>query len=226
MAPLWTAGYVPRLARRLRSLRPDIVHTNTLKSGIYGSLAARLAGLPVVWHLHDRLTTDYLPRQAVRLVRAAIRRLPTALVANSQATLATAGGVPRAGARVVPNPVTVPTAARPWARASQRVGMVGRLAPWKGQHVFLDAFAEAFPDGEVSAAIVGAPLFGSAEERYEAELRHQARDLGIEDRVDFRGFQADVDGELARLDVLVHASDLARALRPGDPSRGWRPASL
>ena len=33
--------YVARLALRLRTLRPDLVHTNSLKAGVYGSLAAR-----------------------------------------------------------------------------------------------------------------------------------------------------------------------------------------
>ena len=37
LGPLRTALYIPRLARRLRALRPDLVHTNTLKSGLYGS---------------------------------------------------------------------------------------------------------------------------------------------------------------------------------------------
>jgi hypothetical protein len=41
-ALLDTATYVFRLARRLRAIQPDLVHTNSLKAGIYGSLAARL----------------------------------------------------------------------------------------------------------------------------------------------------------------------------------------
>ena len=36
-----TLAYVARLALRLRRLRPDLVHTNSLKAGVYGSLAAR-----------------------------------------------------------------------------------------------------------------------------------------------------------------------------------------
>ena len=28
---------------------------------MYGTAAARVAGIPVVWHLHDRLSSDYLP---------------------------------------------------------------------------------------------------------------------------------------------------------------------
>ena len=40
----------------------------------------------------------------------------------------------------------VPVLPQAPARASSpyRVGVVGRLSAWKGQHVFLDAFAKAF----------------------------------------------------------------------------------
>ena len=64
-----TAHYVFRLARRLRAIRPDLVHTNTLKAGVYGSIAARLAGVPVVWHVRDRIAPDYLTRPAVLVLR-------------------------------------------------------------------------------------------------------------------------------------------------------------
>jgi glycosyltransferase involved in cell wall biosynthesis len=83
--------------------------------------------------------------------------------------------------------------------------MVGRLAPWKGQDVFLAAFARSFPAGGVERAVlVGAPLFG--EEGYEADLHRLAAELGIADRLEMTGFRDDVSAELARLDVLVHAS--------------------
>src|SRR6201999_3306231 len=84
-----TAAYTPRLARRLPKLAPDLVHTNSLKAGVYGSVAARLAGVPVVWHVRDRIADDYLPPGAVHLVRRMSRHLATAIVANSHATMAT-----------------------------------------------------------------------------------------------------------------------------------------
>jgi glycosyltransferase involved in cell wall biosynthesis len=87
-----------------------------------------------------------------------------------------------------------------------RVGIIGRLDPWKGQHVFLEAFAKAFPDGGADAVVVGAKLFG--EQGYELELERRAAALGLEDRVEFRGFRDSVEEELRRLDVLVHASIL------------------
>jgi len=82
--------------------------------------------------------------------------------------------------------------------------MVGRIAPWKGQDVFLRAFAEAFADGAERAVILGAPLFG--EEEYERSLRGLVPQLGLADRVELRGFTDDVAAELAQVDALVHAS--------------------
>lgn len=54
--------------------------------------------------------------------------------------------------------------------------------------------------------IVGSPLFGEFE--FETELRRLVVDLGIAERVEFRGFQSDVVAELKRMDVLVHASKI------------------
>ncbi|HZS30083.1 MAG TPA: glycosyltransferase family 4 protein [Gaiellaceae bacterium] len=196
-------GYVIRLARRLRRLHPDVVHTNSLKAALYGGAAGRLAGIPVVWHIRDRISDDYLPRPAVRLVRLAARILPTAVVANSSATLATLPGARRGS--VVYNSVEPRTAASAKDHGAElTVGIVGRLAPWKGQHVFLEAFAEAFGDQPVGGRIVGAALFG--EEEYALELRNRARDLGIAERIDFRGFREPIWDELGDLDVLVHCS--------------------
>jgi glycosyltransferase involved in cell wall biosynthesis len=205
--------YVWILRRRLRQLHPDIVHTNSLKAAIYGGLAGRLARIPVVWHVRDRIADDYLPRPAVMAVRLLARVLPTAVVANSQATLAT---VPTArGGAVIYNPV-VPDIVTPVGSVESRraahierqigiVGVIGRLAEWKGQHVFLEAFAKAFADEpRMRARLIGSAMFG--EEAYEARLHRQVQDLGIADRVDFRGFREDVAAEIDELDILVHCS--------------------
>lgn len=46
--PLADAAAVVRLARRLRTLQPDIVHSHTSKAALLGTLAARIAGVRVV----------------------------------------------------------------------------------------------------------------------------------------------------------------------------------
>ena len=204
-----TATYVFRLARRLRQINPDLVHTNTLKAGVYGSLAARLARLPVVWHVRDRIATDYLSRPAVLAIRAMIATIPNAVIANSEATRSTLWRTP-ANTCVVHSIVAAPAgdAASTPHRTDERfvVGMVGRIARWKGQDVFLRAFAQAFRDGTELAVIVGEAMFGDDEVRYGEELRALAGELGIADRVEFRGFRDDVWVELEAMDVLAHAS--------------------
>lgn len=217
-----TAAYTMKLARRLRQLDPDLVHTNSLKAGVVGGVAARLAGIPVVWHLRDRLADDYLPAPTVALVRWWARRFATRVIANSSHTAATLSvrvhpetpRVSRLLNAVVPEVSIVPDPVTPFAsvpdverREGFTVGMVGRLAPWKGQDIFLRAFARAFPDGAERAAIVGSAMFG--EDDFAASLPGLVEELGIADRVEWRGFVEDVPRELARFDVLVHASRVA-----------------
>jgi len=201
---LQTLRYTLRLARRLRRISPDLVHTNSLKAGVYGAAAARLAGVPVVWHLRDRIAEDYLPRSATLVLRRLVPRLAAGVVANSQATLDTLG--PRMAARswVIADSVELSPLSPGAAAPGTVFGMLGRVAPWKGQDLFLRAFAAAFADGEERAVIIGTAMFG--EEDYERSLPRLAQELGIAERVEFRGFREDIWRELASLDVLVHAS--------------------
>lgn len=195
-----TAWYVVRLAARLRQLRPDLVHTNSLKSAVYGGLAGKLVAVPIVSHVHDRITDDYLPPAATRFMRTTLQRLPHSVIAPSRTVSETLGG----DAHVIPWPAPLPQEPADADSRPFTVGMVGRIAPWKGQHVFVKAFNKAFPDGEERAVVVGAPMFGSAEERYLDEVRALGNSLG--ERLRFTGFVDDVGAELARMDVLVHAS--------------------
>jgi glycosyltransferase involved in cell wall biosynthesis len=200
-------GYIVRLRTRIRALHADIVHTNSLKAALYGGLAGRLAGVPVVWHVRDRISDDYLPSAAVRLVQLGSRLLPRVVLANSRETMRT---IPRwrgdAPYRIiVPDAVdALDGAERRSASASPVIGIIGRLAPWKGQDVFLAAFAQAFCGTEVRARVVGSALFG--EDGYASALRTRAEALGIAEQVEFRGFREDIWAELRELDVLVHCS--------------------
>lgn len=208
-------AYSLRLRRMIVDEGVQIVHTNSLKSGLYGCLAARLSRVPSVWHLRDRLASDYLPRFALLLTRAALTLLPSRVICNSAATLATLPAVLRrrrwGRPVVVHSPVDaiaepVPPADRsePGAPRAFSVGLVGRFAPWKGQLEAVQAFAREEMPADARLVLIGAPLFG--EERYAEQVRQEARRLGLDDRVDFVGFVDDVMSRLAELDVLLHAS--------------------
>ena len=240
-------GYAFRLARLARRLGADLIHTNSLKADLYGGLAGRLAGIPVLWHVRDSIDGHYLPAPVAALFRGLSRVVPTAVVANSESTLRTlrmgrrnltatvySGVAPAAPAlaslansgeadmrrQVVHDGYDAQAfgppqvfgfrrapGAAPAAPAPAFVALVGRIADWKGQHVFIEAAAlvrDRFPEARFQ--IIGAPLFG--EHEYEASLHRQVAALGIGDRVAFLGFREDVPALLARADIVVHASTL------------------
>lgn len=198
-----------RLAGALRDARIDIVHTNSNKSHVYGSLAARLARRHHVMHVRDRLTSEFMHPAGVALMRA-VALTATAVVANSESTLATVPRLPRSGQpRLVSHsPIDVPDRLRhadhpgPYA-----VAHVGRLTPWKGQDLFLRAFARAHGGSDVTARIAGAAMF-PGDEHYADGLHDLAAALGIEAQVEFLGHVDDVYRMLGAVDVLVHSSTI------------------
>ena len=202
--------YTFRLSRFLRKLRPDFVHTNSLKSHFIGGVAGRLAGVPVIWHVRDRIAADYLPPSAVTLVHLLSRILPRFIIANSRATLATVVSRSQesltARSRVIHDGCEVLTMQSHQGRQDDqmRIGLIGRISPWKGQHIFIQAAAmirDEFPN--VQFQIIGAPLFSETE--YESQVKHLAREhLG--EQVEFTGFVNDVQSVLAKLHIVVHAS--------------------
>ncbi len=204
--------FVRRLAAAVRASGAAVVHTNSLKADVLGGLAGRWAGVPVVWHVRDRVADDYLPGPVAAAFRRAAGLVPRFVIANSQATLDTLGAVARAGpgrARVVHDCTPtegVPQGAVPADDGHPPViGLVGRLAPWKGQHVFLDAAATVrrrYPAARFQ--LIGSALFG--ESAYEERLHRRAAEPDLAGSVEFLGFRSDVPQCMAALDVLVHAS--------------------
>jgi glycosyltransferase involved in cell wall biosynthesis len=205
-----TFGYVYRLARLIRSLGVDLVHANTLKADVIGGLAATLAGRPVIWHVHELLQSGYLPAFARRAFLALGRTLPNHILTNSHSTLSYLLPGRRDRMSVVHPGIDVrprTPAKGPSPLARPVVGLVGRIAPFKGQHVFIRAAARVlaeFPSAKFK--IVGGALFG--EDVYEQSLRALAATLGLDGAIEFTGFRDDARCLIRDVDVLVHASVL------------------
>lgn len=199
--------FVLRLARLLRRLPVDVVHTTSLKADLIGAPAALLARRPLVWHIHDRISDDYLPRPIVTLVRMLARWVPRHVVVNSLATALTLPGVRRLAVAypgVAPEQVS-PTPVPAAPEGAPVVGIVGRVSPTKGQLEFVRAAELVLRrHPEARFRVVGSALF--AEQAYEDEVRAEVDRLGIADRVVLTGFVADPSAELDRFTVCVHAS--------------------
>ncbi|MFC0533236.1 glycosyltransferase [Phytohabitans kaempferiae] len=213
-SPALVARYLNGLRASARALRrgplyreADVLHANTAAAGIICGLIGRRRA-PLVVHVRDQVATESLGKFGLTaFTRLALGRAD-GVVANSRSTLESAEhwlapDVPRT---VIQSPIGVAsrvTAARVRPEVAT-IGMVGRLQRWKGQHVFIEAFAREFRGTPVRAHLAGAPLFG--ESAYEEELRKLAARLGVAEQVRLLGHVDDIGGFLDSIDVLVHAS--------------------
>lgn len=81
------------------------------------------------------------------------------------------------------------------------VGLFGRIAHWKGQHVLLEAL-KSLPD--VKAIIVGDALFG--EQAYQQQLLQLADVPALRGRVRFMSYRSDIPALMRAVDIVVHTS--------------------
>jgi glycosyltransferase involved in cell wall biosynthesis len=204
--------YVRELAGFMRQHHIDLLHTNSLKSDLLGSLAAKLTRTPVIWHVRDRITPDYLPSRVARTFRWLGRWLPDLIIADSHAVAATLSRHPSKRIHVVhegtPHEEFAPhsqSGASGRSDDTQIIGLVGRISPWKGQDIFLRAagmLRRKYPAARFH--IIGAALFDESE--FEQKLHKLADDLDLGEALIFAGFRNDIHQAIAELDVLVHAS--------------------
>jgi len=185
-----------------------VLYANSARSAVYAALTASVLRLPFVVHLRDAVSPEALgPGGYAAMTRLVLPRA-AGLVTNSRYTLgvaATAAPLPELRA-VIPSPIGEmfdPPPPPPRDRV-ERVGMVARIAPWKGQELLMDAFARAFPDGDVTLHLAGAPLFG--EEEHLELLGLRAAELGVAGRVVMEGHVKDVRGFIDSLDIAVHCA--------------------
>ena len=176
--------YAVRLAGRIRRLAPDLVHTNSLKAALYGGVAGRIARVPVVWHVRDRIAADYLGERATAIVRTAARTLPTAVIANSESTLAVIG----VDGWVIPSPIDPSLGSTAEDRRAVHSRHGGPHRALEGAAcVHRRVRAARFPTDPERAIIVGAPMFGEDDRAYEREVRALADKLGLDGRVQVHG---------------------------------------
>ncbi len=202
-----------QVARRARGY--DLLYANSQKALVVGAIAGRLANKPLIWHLHDLLTEDHFSPEHRRLVVALADRAVAWVIANSRATAAAfvRGGGRADTVRVVYNGIdsapfefVMPGEVRALKEdlgldGVPIVSVFGRLAPWKGQHVLLEALTR-LPG--VHALLVGEALFG--ESGYVRSLRDLTETLEIKERVHFLGLRRDIPRLMRLSDVVVHTS--------------------
>jgi glycosyltransferase involved in cell wall biosynthesis len=189
------------LARLLRDVRADVVHTHLVHADVYGGLAAALRGARLVSTKHN---DDPFRLGVFRYVELGLARITSRIVTITEAlrrfTIDQVGipaekvetihygmdELPRAWGENPPN--DVPSDARVLLA-------IARLTEQKGVDVAVRALA-SLPDDTVLAVL------GEGPER--PGLEQLAGELGVARRMFLRGREPDVAAWLGRASVLVH----------------------
>jgi glycosyltransferase involved in cell wall biosynthesis len=207
---------IPLIIKVIKKARKyDLIYANTQKALVVGAIASFFSRRPLVYHLHDILSTEHFSQTNLQVAVNLANRFASLVIANSQASKT---AFIEAGGRqdiieVVYNgfePKNYYTDEFDIKRLQQNlelqgkfvVGHFSRLAPWKGQHILIDALAQCPP--QVTAILVGDALFG--EQNYVQQLHEQVAKLGLENRVKFLGFRSDIPQLMAACDLVAHTS--------------------
>jgi glycosyltransferase involved in cell wall biosynthesis len=193
----------------------DIIYANTQKALVIGALASFIARRPLIYHLHDILSAEHFSQINLRVAVTLANRFASLVIANSQASqtaFIAAGGRPEL-TEIVYNGFAAEnyqTSESEIQKLKQQLGLdnkfiVGhfsRLAPWKGQHILINALAKCPP--EVTVILVGDALFG--EQDYVQQLHQQIATMNLEHRVKFLGFRSDIPQLMTACDLVTHTS--------------------
>lgn len=213
--PLAEWATVGRLTHLYREVAPDLVHHFTIKCVIYGSFAARRAGVARVVNSITGLGFAMLARTPkARIIRPVVVALYRRALAGTQVvfqntdnrdTLQALGVLARSGVHVIPGDGVDTEVFRPDPHRGpgQCVLMMGRLLWSKGVGVFVEAAARVraeMPDARFCLAGEADP--GNPESiESESLARWKA-----EGAVEFLGQRSDVVALQQKCDVAVLAS--------------------
>lgn len=207
---------LPKLRALIREGGYDVVHTHLYRACVYGKLAAKLAGTPIVVGTEHSIGETHLER---RRMTAGVRALYLGTDLLAQATIAVsptvadrlaAWGVRRGKITMIPNGVDFDRVAfDPAARERVRtehgiddrahvIGLLGRLDPNKRFDMVLEAAAPLLGDGGKLLVV------GDGAER--GRLEALAEQLGVRSHVIFAGERHDVSAMFSAFDLFVASS--------------------
>lgn len=192
--------------RNFLKYKADCIIGFLWKTNVAISISLQFCRTPVILSEQSNMSYDLsnFNKKGLFLLRRGFRHVDIFVLqteAIKRFLLQAPWSIPEKIIRVIPSPVRqfkirnkLPKCRYP------RIIAIGRLIRLKGYDLLLSAFAEAaeeFPEWQMD-------IFGQGPLR--EELEKQRDQLGLENRVHFRGITTDVDAELERSDIFVLSS--------------------
>lgn len=210
-----------RLVRRLKVLKPDIVHTWMRHADFLGGLIARFAGVPAIaWNIRHSNLPRYKSKWSTRAIGylcAFISHwIPDQIVCNSQAgqSIHINMGYDPENFLVIPNGFDLSHfQPNPTARSAVRyelgltdnvllIGLIARLDPQKNNQGFLEAAGILHREKpDIHFLLVGAGM-----EKSNMAVQRWIQRYGISEVTHLMGLRQDIPRLTAALDIAVSAS--------------------
>jgi glycosyltransferase involved in cell wall biosynthesis len=200
-----------RVIKEIILISPDVVYSNT--SGVLpGALAARITGVPHIWHIHENLITFKIKFIIpISLIKILIKRLSDRVIFVSYLALKSffPDNLPN-NAMVIHNGVRIdPSIFRrikskennciDYKEATLNIGFIGSVEHRKGLDILILALAEIY----CKCPVVNLEVWGAGEYSYLKYLKKICLDLSISEIIRFMGYAQNVELILPRYDVVV-----------------------
>jgi len=192
-----------KLLRLCSEQKIDIIHTDGPRNTFYGGIVAKIKRIPLIWHVrvsdrdrYDRLL--YFLSSKIVLVANALRTRFDWVGSSGKFTTIYNGvdlSDPHLGK-------FVPSVREQYGidRKTLLIGAIARIESLKGQRYLIEACGRLKDKlDDVCVLLIG----DIVDSGYCNECKALARELGIENRLIFAGYQNDIDQFLSEIDLFV-----------------------
>lgn len=191
-----------RLLTTLRGEEIHLIHTDSPTQTLYAGLAARITGIPLLWHIRasdpewfwDRVLSAMTTRH-VLVAKSICQRF--AWLETSKKLVVIHNGL---DIQEFDTLAVIPAGLRKEHFLDEKtvlLGCIGRLEPKKGQEFAISALRY------VDKKNVKLILVGAGGDTYVRRLRGLARELAVSHQVIYTGYREDVPSLLQEIDILV-----------------------
>ena len=211
--PMTEFSIIWKLVRYIKKNKTCLMHVNSLD--IRAGIAAWLARIPFIGHLRVIFPLTWRDRLFVRL-----STLTIAVSEVAADEFCKYSEVYRNKFIIIPNVVDMAREVRAAPLRSEfnipeaafLIGMAGRMDPFKGHTVFIDAAPLIRKDApQTRFFIIGGASPGKGDEvKYLEMLKEKIMGLGLTENFIFTGFRDDILSTIAALDVIVMPSRVIR----------------
>jgi len=201
------------LIRLIRKYRFDLIYANAPRTFVFGTFAAKICGIPILWHLH--IIIGGIERRICRIMMG-IGVSKVIVVSNTvKRVLIKPGEKLEEKIDVVYNGIDASKFNIVFeddkfrkeigvARDCNLIGYIGRIAAGKGIEDLILAAEKVIEEvPNTKLLIVGAELFNLGKHSYKDELVALIKALGLMNCFIFTGGRKDIANILASIDVLV-----------------------